>query len=183
VSDSEIGAQWQASTVGAGRIVGYRVLRDGVVVQQVRATSTVLSNLAASTDYRLSVVAVDGLGYQSAPSAPAMVRTQDPVPTSGHAHAYLLATTDQSFADFRAHYRQIGYVYPTYFDCTSDLGLKGQDDPLVTRWAQARSVQVLPRVNCQGTTKVHRMLTDQATRDRWLDDMESLAVGKGDDRL
>lgn len=183
VSESEIGAQWEPSTVGNGRIVGYRVLRDGVVVQQVRAASAVLSNLAASTDYGISIVAVDGLGYQSAPSDTATVRTQNPVPTDGHAHAYLLATTDQSFADFRAHYRQIGYVYPTYFDCTSTLDMEGNDDPLVTRWAQARRVLVMPRVNCQGTTRVHRLLTDQTFRNRWLDQMEALAVDQGYDGI
>lgn len=183
VSESSIGAQWQASTVGNGRIVGYRVLRDGVVVRQVRTTSTVLDNLAASSDYRISIVAVDGLGYQSAPSAEAIARTQDPVPTSGHAHAYLLATTDQSFADFRAHYRQIGYVYPTYYDCNGNLDLLGHDDPLVSQWAQARRVMLMPRVNCQGTTKVHRLLTEQPLRDHWLDMIESLAVDNGYDGI
>jgi hypothetical protein len=90
-------------------------------------------------------VAIDSLGSTSAPSATVTARTQDPVPTSGHAQAYLLASTGQSFADFRAHYRQIGVVYPTYFDCRgTPLGLVGQDDPLVTRWAQARKVRVLP---------------------------------------
>lgn len=184
VSESEIGAQWQPSSVGNGRIVGYRVLRNGVVWRQVSATSAVIDNLAASTDYDISVVAVDGLGYQSAPSATATARTQNPIPTSGHAHAYLLASTDQSFEDFRAHYRQIGYVYPTYFDCaSSDLAITGGDDPLVTRWAQARSVVLMPRVNCQGTTKVHRVLTDATIRARWLDQLETLAVDEGYDGI
>lgn len=183
VSESEIGAQWQPSSIGNGRIVGYRVLRDGIVWRQVSATSAVIDNLAASTDYDISIIAVDGLGYQSAPSAPATARTQSPVPTSGHAHAYLLASTDQSFEDFRAHYRQIGYVYPTYFDCTNDLDIVGRDDPLVTRWAQARSVILMPRVNCQGTTRVHRVLTEQPLRNRWLDQLEALAVDQGYDGI
>jgi spore germination protein YaaH len=183
VSDSEIGAQWQPSTVGNGRIAGYRVLRDGVVVKQVTRTSLVLDNLAASTTYRLSVVAVDSLGYMSKPSAPADVRTQSPVPTTGNAQAYLLATTDQSFADFRAHYRNIGVVYPTYFDCTPGVDLEGRDDPLVTRWAQARQVRVLPRVNCQRTTVIHKILTDPPTRAHWLDLLMALVDDNGYDGI
>ncbi|MBS1871474.1 MAG: fibronectin type III domain-containing protein [Actinobacteria bacterium] len=184
VSDTAIGVAWHPSKARSGRIAGYRVLRDGVVVKQVRGTSLVLGNLAASSDYRVSVVAVDTLGAKSAPSAEVSARTQDPVPTSGHAHAFLLASTDQSFADFRAHYRQIAVVYPTYYDCrSSDLALVGQDDPLVTRWAQARKVLVLPRINCQGTTKVHTILTDPALRQRWLDQLAALPAQHGFDGL
>lgn len=184
VSESQIGLTWQPSRVGVGRIAGYRVLRNGVVVRQVQGTSHVLDNLFPSTDYTLQVVAVDGAGRTSAPSAPVVARTQDPVPTSGHAHAYLLATTDHSFADFRAHYRQIGVVYPTYYDCTSSrLDLIGRDDPLVTQWARARRVLLLPRINCQGTTKVHRLLTEPALRQRWLDELVALAAAHDYDGL
>ncbi|HKG38496.1 MAG TPA: glycosyl hydrolase family 18 protein [Conexibacter sp.] len=184
VSDSAIGVQWSPSRSSSGRIAGYRILRDGVVVRQVSGTSHVIDNLASSADYRISVVAIDSLGSTSAPSATVTARTQDPVPTSGHAQAYLLASTDQSFADFRAHYRQIGVVYPTYFDCRgTPLGLVGQDDPLVTRWAQARRVRVLPRINCQGTSKVHQLLTDPVLRERWLDQLTALAATNGYDGL
>ncbi len=180
VSESEIGVSWQASRFAAA----YRVLRDGVVVKQVRGTSHVIGNLAPSMDYRIQVVSVDALGRTSAPSAAVTARTQDPVPTSGHAHAYLLATTDHSFADFRAHYRQMAAVYPTYYDCrSSDLALIGQDDPLVTRWGQARRVLVMPRINCQGTTKVHRILTDAALRERWLGQLATLAAQHSYDGL
>src|SRR5262249_48800223 len=134
-------------------------------------------------DHTFTVVAVDSLGYASAPSAAVAARTQDPVPTSGHAQAYLLASTDQSFDDFRAHYRQIGVVYPTYFGCSSTLGLMGDDDPLVTQWAQARKVLVVPRINCQETTRVHKILTDSATRDRWLNALDGLAAQHGYDGL
>lgn len=181
VSDAEIGVRWQASSAVSGRIAGYRVLRDGAVVAQVTGSSLVLGHLAPGTTYRIAVEAVDGLGYVSRPSAPVAARTQEPVPSSGIAHAYLLASTDQSFGDFRAHYRSIGYVYPTYFDCTADAQLTGRDDPLITRWAQARSVRVLPRVNCQRTTTIHRILTDPATRARWLDQLAALTTGAGYD--
>ncbi len=185
VSESQLGLAWDASRAAAGtRVTGYRVLRDGVVVKQAQGTSFVLDNLYPSTDYRLQVVAIDSRGRTSAPSATAVARTQDPVPTSGHAHGYLLATTDHSFEDFRAHYRQIGVVYPTYYDCTSSsLDLVGRDDPLVTQWARARRVLVLPRINCQGTTKVHRLLTEPALRERWLNDLVALAAQHGYDGL
>lgn len=183
VSDSEIGAQWQPSTVGNGHVAGYRVLRDGVVVKQVSGTSLVLDNLAANTSYRITVVAIDSLGYASKPSAPADARTQAPIPSDGHAQAFLLATTDQSFADFRAHYRNIGVIYPTYYDCTSDANLSGKDDPLVTRWAETRQVHVLPRVNCQRTNTIHTILTDGPTRARWLDDLVGLVDTYGYDGI
>jgi spore germination protein YaaH len=183
VSDSSIGVSWRPSKARSGRIAGYRVLRNGVVVKQVQGTSLVLGDLPASSDFQISVVAVDSLGAKSAPSPAVAARTQDPLPTSGHAHAYLLASTDQSFADFRAHYRQIGVVYPTYYDCTSTLALSGRDDPLVTQWAQARKVRVLPRINCQGTSRVHAILTDPTLRQQWLDQLTALVAAHGYDGL
>jgi spore germination protein YaaH len=182
ISDTQLGAQWQPSTVRSGEVTAYRVLRDGAVVGQVAATSTILGNLAPSTDYEVAVVAIDSHGYASAPAV-VSGRTNDPTPTSGHAHAFLLASTDQSFADFRAHYRQIGVVHPTYFDCTGDAALIGRDDPLVTRWSQARRVEVLPRVNCQRTAVVSRILTDPATRAAWLDRLVGLAREGGYDGI
>jgi spore germination protein YaaH len=182
VTDSSIDLAWQPSAVGVGKVVAYRVLRDGAVVGQAPPTSRRLDNLAPSTDYGLSVVAIDSFGYASA-AATVAARTLDPVPTSGHAHAYLLASTDQSFADLRAHYRQIGVVHPTYYDCTGRAELAGVDDPLVTRWAQARKVKVLPRINCQRTTVVNRILTDPPTRARWLDQLTQLARDVGYDGI
>jgi spore germination protein YaaH len=181
VSASELGVQWTPTSVDAGHVVGYRVLRDGATTRQIAGTSYVLSNLFPSTDYHIAVVAIDNLGYASAPSRTVVARTQDPVPSSGHAQAFLLASTDESFADFRAHYRQIGLVYPTYYGCTPDASLEGADDPLVTRWAQARSVRVLPRVNCQRPTVIHQILTDAATRQQWIDRLVALAQDVGYD--
>jgi spore germination protein YaaH len=183
VSDSAIGVTWTPTRVDAGRVVGYRVLRDGLIARQVAGTSYVLSNLAPSTDYRIAVVAVDSLGYASAPSNAVVARTQDPVPTTGRAQAFLLASTYASFADFMTHYRQIGVVYPTYFDCTGGGALAGVDDPLVTQWAQARQVKVLPRVNCQRTAVVHQILTDPGTRSAWLDRLTTLVADQGYDGI
>jgi spore germination protein YaaH len=103
------------------------------------------------------------------------------VPTAGHAVAFLLASTDESFADFRAHYRQIGTVSPTYYDCTAAGALIGRDDALVSQWAQARRVTLLPRVNCQNTATLHAILTDPAPRAAWLDAITAMSLAKGYD--
>jgi spore germination protein YaaH len=87
-----------------------------------------------------------------------------PPPTLGSAHAFLLATTDESFRDLQRHYRQIGTVYPTYFSCRSDASIGGHDDPLVTHWAQIRKIAVLPRFDCQRPDVLHEILTDRTTR-------------------
>ncbi len=86
------------------------------------ATSARATNLWSSRAYTFSVQAIDTLGGASAPSAPLTVRTHDPEPTEGRLHAFLLASTDQSFHDFQAHYRQIATVHPTYYDCTPRRG-------------------------------------------------------------
>jgi spore germination protein YaaH len=157
-------------------VAGRLIYRDGRVVRQVREDAATVGNLAAGTSYSFSVASVDTLGYVGARSKPVQVTTSPPQPTTGHAHAFLLASTDQSFADFRANYRQIGVVYPTYFDCTGAAALIGRDDPLITGWARQRGVRVLPRVNCQSGAVLHRILTEPAMRERWLDDLEALAA-------
>jgi spore germination protein YaaH len=103
------------------------------------------------------------------------------VPTSGHAHAFLLASTGRSFADFRAHYRSIGTVYPTYFDCTSSSEMTGRDDQLVTRWAMQRKVRVLPRFNCQSTDRIRRILNEPGLRRYWLDRIVGTVTAVGYD--
>lgn len=183
VDDATVGVTWEPSQATRGRVTGYRILRDDRVVMQVAGTSAVIGNLASSTTYRFQVQAVDSLGYLSDASPVVAARTQDPTPTAGHAHTWLLASTGQSFADFRANYRSIGFVYPTYFDCAATGALEGNDDPLVTRWARARQVKVLPRVNCQRTQLVHAILTDPALRAQWLAGMLDLVDRYGYDGL
>ena len=168
VDESGVTLSWAASVPGRGRVVGYRVFRDGRIVRQVQGTSFRLTNLAASTAHSLTVVAVDSLGYLSAPSEPLVVTTTRPEQTTGRVHAFLLASTDRSFEDFRAHYRRIGTVYPTYFDCTRGADLTGRDDPLITRWSKERGVRVLPRFNCQRSEVLNRILREPELRERWL---------------
>ena len=168
VTDSGVTLSWRPSVPGRGRVVGYRVFRDGALVRQVQGTSYRLTNLAAETAHELTVVAVDGLGYTSAASAPLSVTTARPVQTTGHVHAFMLASTMRSFADLQAHYRQIGTVHPTYFDCNTSSQLVGHDDPLMTHWAQQRGIRVLARFNCQRSLMLNEILRDPDLREYWL---------------
>jgi spore germination protein YaaH/chitodextrinase len=181
VSDSDVALSWAQARIKRGSIRGYRPKRDGKILGQTRATQMRASNLFASTNYRFEVQAVDTLGYVSPPSPTAWARTQDPVPTAGHAHAFLLASTGRSFADFRAHYRSIGTVYPTYFDCDGAVKLTGRDDPLVTRWSLQRRIRVLPRFNCQSGARLHRMLNEPQLRQYWLDQIVDTVARNGYD--
>ena len=160
---------WRPSVAGSSPIRGYRLFRDGLVVGQGPETSRLISGLEAGTSYRLEVQAVDSRGEVSSLSAPLGLTLAPPVPTTGHGRAFLLASTDRSFQGLQAHYMQIGRVYPTYYDCAADGAFLGKDDPRITHWAQARRIQVLPRINCQRTAVLHRIFTEPALRQRWID--------------
>jgi spore germination protein len=183
VGEAEVSLAWQQKEPRRGRVVGYRVYRNGKLVRQVGKRFATIDNLAAATRYTFTIAAVDGLGYLSRPSAPVSLSTAMPQPSTGHAQAFLLASTDRSFADFRAHYRQIGTVYPTYYDCTANGNLIGSDDPLVTGWARLRRVRVLPRFNCQSGAVLHRILTEPALRAFWLNRMMALVAQHSYDGL
>ena len=184
VSDSAIGISWTPSAGGSGRIVGYRIYRDGALLTQTTAPSYVAGNLAPGQSYIFNVQAVDSRSQMSGLSAPAAATTAPPVPTTGSAHAYLLATTDQSFVDFQAHYRSIGVVHPTYFQCNRDTSaIEGRDDPLVTQWAQARKVKVLARFDCQSAAAIDRILNDSTTRARTLTGLVGLVQRYGYDGI
>jgi len=129
-SASEISLRWSPSTVPAGRIVGYRVLRDGAPLFQVNDTIATATGLAAAATYSFTVAAVDGQGYIGPESAPVSATTVVPVPSTGSLHAFLLASTGRSFTDLQAHYTSVGTLYPTYFDCAGGGAIDGKDDPL-----------------------------------------------------
>jgi spore germination protein YaaH len=164
VSDSRADVGWQPGAAGSGRIGGYRVYRDGTLLFQVPGTTAAITGLAAARGYAVTVAAVDTQGYLSEPAAPVNVTTTVPPPAQGRAHAFLLASTGQSFTDLQQHYDRIGTLYPTYYECAADGSISGGDDPLVTRWAQLRAIRVLPRIDCQSSSRIHRILTDPATR-------------------
>jgi spore germination protein YaaH len=177
VSDSELTLSWSPSQPARGRVSGYRVFRDGKPLRQVAGLSTRITNLAAGSSHQFTVAAVDSAGWISAQSAPAAVSTAPPIQSTGKAYAFLLASTDRSFADFRAHYRSIGTVSPTYFDCSAEAQLTGRDDPLITGWARQRGVKVLARFNCQRSSVLNRILNEPALRSQWLDQiMERVRV-------
>jgi spore germination protein YaaH len=183
VTDTAVGLAWPAVSKRSRPIAGYRLFRNGVPLRQVGALSTDVTNLAPATGYRFTVAAVDTLGYLSPETAPAAVTTAMPPPTAGYAHAFLLASTDQSFVDLQAHYRQIGTVYPTYFDCLANTTIVGNDDPLVTGWARLRKIAVMPRLNCQNEQTLTQMLTDPSIRARTLDTIVGLVDRYGYDGI
>lgn len=183
VGDSRAELAWQPSAAGSGVISGYRVYRDGDLLFGVPATTAAVTGLAAARSYALSVAAVDTLGYLGEPTPAVSVTTTPPAPTQGRVHAFLLASTGQSFTALREHYEQIGTVYPTYYNCAADGSIAGGDDPQVTRWAQLRAIRVMPRIDCQSATRLHLILTDPATRAAVLARLAALAATHGYDGL
>ncbi len=179
VSASSAALAWSTSTPVSGNIVGYRVFRNEIPVGQVSAPEISLAELAPSTSYRITVVAVDSLGAISAPTAPLTVETSDPPPTHGNVQAFLLASTDQSFFDLEAHYQQIEVVYPTYFNCGRGGTVTGSDWPLVTGWARARQVAVMPRLNCQNPADEEQILGEPAVGEHMIDQLASLCESNG----
>ena len=182
-SASDVALTWQPATGFGGARVAYRVLRNGITFGQTSAISMTIGNLAPSTAYTFTVMAVDSLGYASAPSAPATATTQPPIQSTGVAHVFLLASTGASFRAFQAHYQEIGTVYPTYYECNADGSFNGGDVPLITSWARARGVKVEARWNCQRTTTLHYMLVDPATRAALESQMVNAAVASNWDGI
>jgi len=182
-SDSAVRLSWSRSSRGSGRIAGYRIYRDGMLVRQVRGLRARDRDLAPGTRYRFTVAAIDTHGYMSA-TARVTAETDAPLATAGRAHAFLLASTGESFRDLQRHYRQIGTVYPTYYECEKTRGaLVGRDDPLVTRWAQLRRIRVLPRFDCQKPAALHLILTDPAVRAATIADLVGLVRRHGYDGI
>jgi spore germination protein YaaH len=179
-TDSDVRLSWSRSARGSGRIAGYRIYRNGILVRQVRGTRARDLDLAPATRYRFTVAAIDTQGYQGRATRRASVRTSRPRATEGRAHAFLLASTGESFRDLQRHYRQIGTVYPTYFECREgDAAIIGRDDPLVTRWAQLRKIKVHARVDCQRPAALHTILTDPGVRQATLARLLALARKHG----
>ncbi len=179
VTASSAVVHWSPSTAVSGKIIGYRVFRNDTPVGQTASTEITLTSLAPSTAYQVTVEAVDSLGAIS-PLTPALqIETTDPPPTHGNVQAFLLASTDQSFDDLQAHYEQIGVVYPTYFNCGRGGIVTGNDDPLVTGWARAREVQVMPRLNCQNPTDEDEILNEPSVREALINRLATLGQEDG----
>jgi spore germination protein YaaH len=170
---------WSPSTAVSGTIVGYRVFRDEIPVGQTASLAMALSSLAPSSEYQVSVSAVDSLGAISPPTAPLAIRTAEPTPTHGNVQAFLLDSVSQSFEDLEAHYQQVGVVYPTYFECGANGEVLGKDDPLVTKWAEARKIEVLPRLNCQKVSVEEHLLGDVTAREELIESLAALCQTYG----
>jgi spore germination protein YaaH len=179
ITANSVTLAWSPSTPVSGTIVGYRVFRDELPIGQTSTTGITLANLAPSTAYQITVVAVDSLGAISAPTAPLSFETSDPPPTHGNVQAFLLASTDQSFFDLEAHYQQIGVVYPTYFECGPGGAVTGNNWPLVTNWASARGIAVMPRVNCQNPVDEDQILNEPAAGEAMINQLAALCQGDG----
>ena len=179
VTASSAALSWSPSTPVSGTIVGYRVFRNEIPVGQTSTPAMTLASLAPATGYKITVVAVDSLGAISAPTTPLSFETSDPTPTHGHVQAFLLASTDQSFFDLEAHYQQIGVVYPTYFNCGTGGAVTGSDYPLVTGWAEARHIEVMPRLNCQNSTDENEILNNPSVRQHTIEQLATLCSEHG----
>jgi spore germination protein YaaH len=167
VTDTTVTLAWSAPR--GVELRGYRILRDGRIVRQLASPRVKIANLAPKQAYRWTVRAVDTKGNVSASSPTTRVVQGDPPPATGSVHAYLLASTDASYAAFREHYRQISDVYPTFYDCNrSSAALEGRDNARIVRYAQDRKVKVLPRFNCQSAAILQRILGEPAVREQWL---------------
>ncbi|HZP71920.1 MAG TPA: glycosyl hydrolase family 18 protein [Gaiellaceae bacterium] len=183
VGPSSIRIVWPAAVGSGGARVSYRVLRGGRVVGQTAATAYVVGNLAPATTYSFTVVAVDSLGYASSESAGAQATTMSPAQTSGAVHAFVLASTDESFADLQAHYQEVGTIYPTYFDCLANGTFVGQDNPLITSWSKLRGIRVEARFNCQSTSTLDALLRSPDARAAVIAQMVSEANASGWDGI
>jgi spore germination protein YaaH len=170
---------WEPSTAVSGRIVGYRVFRNGIPVGQTATTEMTLASLAPSSEYTVTVVAVDSLDAISPPSSALDIHTAPPPPTHGSVQAYVLASTDRSFADLQAHYQQVGVVYPTYYDCGPGGAVLGHGDPLITGWANARQIAVMPRINCQNPVDEEQVLNEPAATQSMIEQLAALCQSEG----
>ncbi len=177
VTDTSVSLTWTPAPLpGGSKLRGYRVLRDGAVVAQVAGEAVDIGNLAPKATYGWSVQAVDTRGYVSAVSPVTPIAQADPPATTGDAHAFLLASTDASYEAFRKHYRKVGTVSPTFWDCnTATAAIEGRNDAPIVTYAQDRKVKVLPRFNCQSTATLTRILNEPALRAGWLDTIVAYA--------
>lgn len=160
---------WRPAVPGSFGVRGYRVLRDDAVLGQGTETSRIVTGLVQGEIHRVEVQTVDARGDVSPKSVPIEIQLDPPPPTTGTARAFLLASTDRSFEDLQQNYMKVGRIYPTYYDCLANGAFVGTDDRRITRWAQARRILVIPRINCQRTETLHRIFTEPALRDAWID--------------
>jgi spore germination protein YaaH len=179
VTASSATVKWSPSTAVSGKIVGYRLFRNNTPVGQSDSEEMLLTSLAPSTGYQVTVEAVDSLGAISPRTAPLAIQTANPTPTHGNVQAFLLSSTDESFEDLQSHYQQIGIVYPTYFNCGKGGAVIGANVPLISGWAEARQIAVMPRLNCQNPADENEILNEPAVREATIDQLAALGQTNG----
>jgi hypothetical protein len=81
VSVSQINLSWNASTDNVG-VTGYRIFRNGIVINTSVTTSYADLNLNPSTTHTYNVTAFDAAGNESAQSLPAQATTHTPDTTA-----------------------------------------------------------------------------------------------------
>jgi spore germination protein YaaH len=182
VADTSVALAWDAARDSDGSVSRYAVYRNGVLLGQPHATGFLARNLAPSTPYHFTVTAIDGVGHRSSDGV-LDTATQAPLPATGPAYAYMLASTGKSFEDLQRHYRQIAVVSPTYYQVAHDLSIRGQDDPLVTGWARMRGIAVEPRVETQDPAILHNLLTSAANRSNLIARISDLVAQYGYDGI
>ena len=163
VADTSVALAWDPAHDPDGSVSRYAVYRNGVLLGMPHSTGFLARNLAPATPYHFTVAAIDGGNHRS-PDSAVDTTTQAPLPATGPAYAYMLATTGASFEDMQRHYRQISVISPTYYHVAPDLSIAGVDDPLVTGWARLRGMAVEPRVETQDPAILHTLLSSAANR-------------------
>jgi chitodextrinase len=182
VADTSVALAWDPAHDSDGTVTRYAVYRNGALLGQPHSTGFLAAHLAPATPYSFTVVAIDGGGHRSA-AGTLSATTQLPLPATGPVYAYMLATTGASFDDLQRHYLQIAAVSPTYFHLGTDLGILGQDDPLVTGWARLRGIDVEPRVESQDPAILHALLSSDANRSDLIARISALVAENGYDGI
>jgi spore germination protein YaaH len=180
IADTNVALAWDAARDPDGIVRRYAVYRNGVLLGMPQSTGYLARNLAPATPYRFTIVAIDGGGHRS-PESALDSTTQPPLPATGPAYAYMLATTGASFEDLQRHYRQIAVISPTYFHLAPDLAIEGQDDPLVTGWSRLRGIAVEPRIETQDPAILHTLLASAANRHDLVARISALVAENGYD--
>jgi spore germination protein YaaH len=180
VADTSVALAWDPARDPDGVVSRYAVYRNGVLLGMPHSTGFLARNLAPATPYHFTVAAIDS-GNRRSPDSALDTTTQAPLPATGPAYAYMLATTGASFEDMQRHYRQISSISPTYYHLTPDLAIAGQDDPLVTGWARLRGMAVEPRVETQDPAILHALLASAANRHDLSERISALVAENGYD--